>query len=181
MNNQVYARAWHTGLSGGAPDSVRWCRLVNGEVASLGNRRSCTTIIHRIVQWCTGLSGESSATNSPLSGNGKGDVTINHRTVRWCTGLSGEPTIASANGRPRNPRATRGLLQRSASALDCPVCTGKCPVCQPAPRSNGHMRLIWKAIAHWTATVIVRWCTGLSSAPLDRRQELPFKIVSNGS
>jgi hypothetical protein len=40
-------------------------------------------------------------------------TTIIHRTVRWCTGLSGEPTVASANGRPRNPRATRGLQQRS--------------------------------------------------------------------
>ena len=28
-------------------------------------------------------------------------------------GLSGEPTVASANGRLRNPRATRGLQQRS--------------------------------------------------------------------
>jgi hypothetical protein len=31
-----------------------------------------------------------------------------HRTVRWCTGLSGEPTVGHANGRPRNPRVTRG-------------------------------------------------------------------------
>jgi hypothetical protein len=38
---------------------------------------------------------------------------IIHRTVRWCTGLYGEPTVASANGRPRNPRATRGPQQRS--------------------------------------------------------------------
>jgi hypothetical protein len=30
----------------------------------------------------TGLYGESSATNSPLSGNGKGNVAIIHRTVR---------------------------------------------------------------------------------------------------
>jgi hypothetical protein len=26
--------------------------------------------------------------------------------------------------------------------------------------------------------VVVRWCTGLSGAPLDRRQELPSKLVS---
>jgi hypothetical protein len=32
----------------------------------------------------------------------------NHRTVRWCTRLSGEPTVGQANGRPRNPRVTRG-------------------------------------------------------------------------
>jgi hypothetical protein len=29
---------WHTGLSGGAPDSVRCARLVSGEKAALGKR-----------------------------------------------------------------------------------------------------------------------------------------------
>jgi hypothetical protein len=87
--------------------TVRWCtaRLVNGEVVDLGNRRSCTAIIHRTVRRCTRLSGESSVTNSPLSGYGKSDVAIIHRTVRWWTGLSGEPTVASANGRPRTQSA----------------------------------------------------------------------------
>jgi hypothetical protein len=33
---------------------------------------------------------------------------IIHRTVRWCPGLSGEPMVGRANGRPRNPRVTRG-------------------------------------------------------------------------
>jgi hypothetical protein len=40
-------------------------------------------------------------------------TTIIHRTVLWCTGLSGAPTVASANGRLRNPQATRGQQQRS--------------------------------------------------------------------
>jgi hypothetical protein len=62
----------------------------------------------------TGLFGESSAMNSSLSANEKGDVAKIHRTVRWCTGLSGEPTAPAANGRPRDQRATRGQLQRSA-------------------------------------------------------------------
>jgi hypothetical protein len=73
--------ARHTGLSGGAPDSVRCARLVGGEPAALGKTQRRTTIIH----W----------------------------TVRWCTGLSGEPTVANANGRLRNPRATRDSQQRS--------------------------------------------------------------------
>jgi hypothetical protein len=111
--------AWHTGLSDVASDQCP--RLVDGEPAALGNRQSCTAINHRTVRWCTGLSGESSATNSLVSGNEKGDVAIVHRTVRWFTGLSGEPTVASANGRPHKLRATRGLLQRSAGAPDCPV------------------------------------------------------------
>jgi hypothetical protein len=31
-----------------------------------------------------------------------------------------------------------------------------------------------------SGTVHVRWCTGLSGAPTDRRQELPTKWRSNG-
>jgi hypothetical protein len=110
--------AWHTGLSCGAPDSVRCSRLADVELTALGNRRSCTTINHRTVRWCTGLSGESSTTNSSLSGNEKGNVAKIHRTVWWYTGLSGEPTAPAANGRPRDQRATHGQLQRSAG------CTG---------------------------------------------------------
>jgi hypothetical protein len=45
---------------------------------------------------------------SSLSGNVQRRTAKNHRTVRWCTGLSGEPTVDCANGRSRNPRATRG-------------------------------------------------------------------------
>jgi hypothetical protein len=120
-----------TGLSGGAPDSVWWCtgqcpmrQAGSREKAALGTRRRRTAIIHRTARWCTGLSGESSAVNLSLSRNGKGDVAIIHRTVRWCTGLSGEPTVASANNRSRNPRATCGSSNGRQGAPDCLVCTG---------------------------------------------------------
>jgi hypothetical protein len=106
---------------------------------------------------------------------------IIHRTVRWCTGLSGEPTVACTNGRPRNLRVTRGRANDRLDSPDCPVCTRQCPVRQLAPWTNGRMCLIWKAIAHRTATGTVRWCTGLSGAPPDRRQVWPSKLASNGS
>ena len=61
VNNQVSARAWHTGLSGGAPDSVRCPRLADGELAALGNQPGDVAKIHRTERWCTGLSSESSA------------------------------------------------------------------------------------------------------------------------
>jgi hypothetical protein len=106
----------------------------------------------------------------------------NNRGVRLkFTGLSGEPTVPA-------PTVVRAISARHVARSngrmgtpDCPMCTRQCPVRQPAPWSNGRMRLIWKEIAHRTSTVTVRWCTGLSGAPLDRRQELPSKIVSNGS
>jgi hypothetical protein len=85
----------------------------------------------------------------------RGDVAMIHRTVWWCTGLSGEPTVTSANGRPRNPRATRGSSNCRQGAPDCPVCTGQCLVRQRARSWNGHLCPIWKAIAHRT---IYRTC-----------------------
>jgi hypothetical protein len=66
------------------------------------------------------------------------DCPVVHRTVQW------------ANGRLRNLRATRGLLQRLAGAPDCPVCTGQCPVRQSTQRSNGWICQIWKEIVHRT-------------------------------
>jgi hypothetical protein len=97
------------------------------------------------------------------------------------TGLSGEPTAASATvGRViRGRRVVRA--NGRLGAPDCPVCTGKCPVRQPARSCNGRLRQIRKEIHTGHATVTVRWCTGLSGAPPDRRQELPSLLVSNGS
>jgi hypothetical protein len=62
-----------------------------------------------------------------LSGIHRRRTAIIHRTVRWCTELSGEPTVGRANGRPRNPRVTRGRANSLMGAPDCPVCTGQCP------------------------------------------------------
>jgi hypothetical protein len=128
---------------------------------------------------CTGLSGGApdsvwcarlALANWLLSGLRRRRTAINHWTIRWCTGLSGEPTVGRANGRPRNPRATRGKCQRSDGAPDCPVCTGQCSVCQRLQRANGRLRQRRKEIR-----------TGLSGTPGDRRQELPSWNALNGS
>jgi hypothetical protein len=131
------ARAWHTGLFGGAPDSVRCPRLVDGELAALGSRPGDFAKNHRTVRWCTGLSGassaptpKSSAMNMSLSGNEWSAAAKIHRTVRWCTGLFGEPTALTANGRLRDQRATRGGANGRMVAPDFPGCTGQCPVRQ---------------------------------------------------
>jgi hypothetical protein len=76
---------WHTGLSGGAPNSVRCVRLASGELATLGKNRRRTAIIHRTVQWCTGLSGEPTVASATVG-----------RSIRgW--------RVARANGRQGAP------------------------------------------------------------------------------
>jgi hypothetical protein len=134
-------------------------------------------VVHQIVSGTPGWL----LANWPLSGIRRRRTTIIHWTVRWCTGLSGEPTTARATvGRAIRARRMAHANGRLGTP-DCPVCTGQCPVRQPARRSNGRLHQEWKEIRTGHATVAVRWCTGLSGAPPDRRQELPSLLGSNGS
>jgi hypothetical protein len=53
--SQKAARSGCTGLSGGAPDSVRCARLASVNWLLSGLQRRCTAINHRTVRWCTEL------------------------------------------------------------------------------------------------------------------------------
>jgi hypothetical protein len=112
-----------------------------------------------------------------LSGIRRWRTAIIHRTVRWCTGLSGEPTVDCANGRPRNPRVTRGRAN-GLMGHQTVRCAPENVRCANGSKSStvGCARIGKKS-----APDSVRWCTGLSGAPPDRRQELPSWIALNGS
>jgi hypothetical protein len=102
--------AWHTGLSGGAPDSV-WCsRPASGEQATLGKVWRRTTIIHQTIRWCTGLSGEPTAASAMVDHAIRGRR-VAHACQRSAggTGLSGVHRTVS--GAPTSPK-----LQRSSVA-----------------------------------------------------------------
>jgi hypothetical protein len=123
-SSQDSAQSGCTGLSGGAPDSVRCARLA---------------LVKR-----------------PLSGFRRRRTAKNHWTVRWCTGLSGEPSVGWANGRPRNPRVTRGQANGLIGAPDCRVCTGHCPVRQRLQIVNGRLRQNRKEICTGQCPVVHR-------------------------
>jgi hypothetical protein len=103
---------WHTGLSGGARDSVRCARLASGEQVALGRIWRRTAIIHRTVQWCTGLSGEPTAASATVGRATRG------RHVARANGRHGTPDCPVCTGH-------------------CPVCTGQCLVLQPPRICNG--------------------------------------------
>ena len=91
-----------------------------------------------------------------------------HRTVRCapdnvrCANCHESATVVYAKiGRRSRTRHEQWL---SGGAPDYPVR-------QLTPSTNGQMRQKRKEIAHRTATVTVRWCTGLSGAPHDKRQD----------
>jgi hypothetical protein len=108
--------------------------------------------------WCTGLSGARLARRRTRRSREKA-------MAPWLkfTGLSGEP-------RPPAPTVGSAVRGRRVARANGRLVTPNCPVRQRDRRSNGQLRLIRKEIRHRTATVHVRWCTGLSGAPPDRRQ-----------
>jgi hypothetical protein len=95
--------------------------------------------------------------------------------------LSGEAPDCPVSQRRSRPTVGCAIRGRRVASSNGRLGTPDCPVRQPIPRTNGRLRPTWKEIAHRTATVVVWWCTGLSSAPLDRRQKMPSKLISNGS
>jgi hypothetical protein len=122
---------WHTGLSGGAPDSVQCVRLDSGEHAALDRIWRLTAIIHWTVRWCTGLSGEPTAASATVGRaiRGRRVARANgrqgHRTVRcapdsvWCANCHGAATVICAKlGRRSGPDMLQWL---SGGAPDCLV------------------------------------------------------------
>jgi hypothetical protein len=95
-----FSSVWHTGLSGGAPDSVRCARLVSGEMAALRKRISDVRLKF------TGLSGGapncSVSQRSPdqRSAAQSSRNTWTAPTVSWCTGQCPVRQLAQrSNGR----------------------------------------------------------------------------------
>jgi hypothetical protein len=147
---------WSTGLSGGAPDSVRCARLTLANRLLSGLRRRCTAIIQRTVRWCTGLSGGPFTGELVALGNSSATYGYNSPDCPVCTGLSGEPTVGRANGRPRDLRRTRGRANGYKEAPDCPVCTGHVRCANGSQAANGRLRHFWKEIGHRTLSVVHR-------------------------
>ena len=115
---------WGTGLSGGAPDSVRCARLPRAK-------------------W-------------PLSGICRRRTAKIHRTVRCAPDCPVSQRSARANGRPRDPRGTRGRANGRKGAPDCPVCTGHVRCANGSRICNGRLRHLRKEIGHRTVSGVHR-------------------------
>jgi hypothetical protein len=129
---------WHTGLSGGAPDSVRCARLASGKLAALESFWRRTSIIHRTVRWHIGLSGGTpdcpvsqrppeqwSVEQSASDVWPKPTVGWGHRTIRCAPDsvrCANQPEVATL-GCTRNGRKSRTGHEQwlSGGTPDCPV------------------------------------------------------------
>jgi LSD1 subclass zinc finger protein len=115
----------HTGLSDGAPDSVRCARLVSGELVTLGkssavygyNSPDCP-VVHRTVRWANGCQRNDRPPNPRVTRGPLQRSTRGHRTVR-CANCHKVAMVGCArNGRKSRTRHEQWL---SGGAPDCPV------------------------------------------------------------
>jgi hypothetical protein len=116
---------WHTGLSGGASDSVRCARLAGGELAAFEKKQRRTTIIHWTVRWANGRQRQRSAVRSAGDAWPTATVGWAHRTVRCapnsvrCANWHRGPTVRCARKGRRS--CTRQLQWLSGGAPDYSV------------------------------------------------------------
>jgi hypothetical protein len=89
-----------------------------------------------------------------------------------CTGLSGEPTVGRII---RARRVAEPTVRRGHRTVRCAPDSVRCANGSEPPTVG------FAKEGKKSAPDSVRWCTGLSGAPGDRRQELPSRNALNGS
>jgi hypothetical protein len=111
-------------LGPGTPDSVRCPRLARRQLGTLGKREGDVAINHRTVQWCTGLSGESTAPAANGRPRDQRATRGPHQRSVGHTGLSGAPTGLE------DQRSAAPSLEGNRA----PYCYSGCPVVQRTVR-----------------------------------------------
>jgi hypothetical protein len=125
-------------------------------------------LAHRTVRWCTGQCPVRQAGPRELVALGKKDQRRTakiHRIVRWCTGLSGKPTVGRSIFTRHVDCSNGQLVHRTVRcAPDSVWCAN-----QTRGATVGYAKF-GRISRTRQSTGPVRWRTGLSGAPLDRRQ-----------
>jgi hypothetical protein len=99
--------------------------MASGELAALGSFWRRTTLIHRTVRWCTGLSGEPTATSATVGRAIRRATRGLRQRSAGGTGLSGVHRTVS--GAPTSPRLQRSTVPEKETDPHRTVYSG-CPV-----------------------------------------------------
>jgi hypothetical protein len=126
------------------------------------------------VRWCTGQCLVRQAGSGELAALGKLSVTYDYNSPDCpvCIGLSGEPTVGRVI---RARRVAEPTARRGHWTVQCAPDSVRCANDSKSPTVG------FAKEGKKSAPDSVRWCTGLSGAPGDRRQELPSWNALNGS
>jgi hypothetical protein len=130
-SSQDSAESGSTGLSGGAPDSVRCARLARAKWPLSGIRRRCTTKIHRTVRCppdCP-VSQRSAAESAR-------DMWPSQRSEGG-TGLSGVHRTCPVRQRLQGRQRSASPFKEGNRAPDTVRCAPDCPMRQTTEGKNG--------------------------------------------
>jgi hypothetical protein len=137
--------------------------------------------VHRTVRWCTRQCPVCQAGSGELAALGKKLMAYDYNSPDCpvCTGLSGvhrtvsgEPTVGHLI---RARRVAEPTTRRGHWTVRCAPDSVRCANGSQAPTVG------FTKEGKKSAPDSVRWCTALSGAPGDRRQESPSRNALNGS
>ena len=130
-------------------------------------------VVHRTVSDAPGWF----LANWPLSGIRRRRTAKIHQTVRCAPDcpVSQQSTGPMVGRVIRARRVAKPTVRRGHRTVRCAPDSVRCANGSKAPTVG------FAKEGKKSAPDSVRWCTGLSGAPPDRRQELPSKNASNGS
>jgi hypothetical protein len=118
---------WHTGLSGGALDSVRCTRLNSGEQVALGNLQGVVAKIHRTVRWVWAARANGRQRNQRAT-RGLSQRSVDAPDCPVCTGeCPVRQTVRRRNGRLRQKRKEIGHRTSTVHVRWCPGLSGAPP------------------------------------------------------
>jgi hypothetical protein len=126
-SSQESAQSGSTGLSGGAPDSVRCARLTRSELAALGNSPATYDYNSPDCPLCTGLSGEPTVGGQRSPARSAWDTWPSQR-LEGGTGLSGVYRTCPVRQRLSGGQRSTSLEKERNRAPDSVRCAPDCPV-----------------------------------------------------
>jgi hypothetical protein len=136
------------------------------EMSWLEQPRLCSVWEHRTVRWCTGQCPVRQASSSELAALGNSSATYGYNSpdCPMCTGLSGEPTIGRAICAGHVAELT---ARRGHRTVRCAPDMSGVPTALRLPTVD------FTTFGRKSGTGQCPVCTGLSGAPVDRRQDQP--------
>jgi hypothetical protein len=137
------------------------------QLKKLGSKqpRVCSVWVHWTVRWCTGQCPVRQAGVCQLAALGTSTAAYDYKSLDCpVSQQSARPTVGRVI---RSRRVAEPMVRRGHRTVQCAPDTVRCANGSKAPTVG------FAKEGKKSAPDSVRWCTGLSGAPGDRRQELP--------
>jgi hypothetical protein len=148
-------------------------RRNNYREVGLEQPKDCSVSVHRTVRWCTGQCPVRQAGSGELAALGTSTAVYGYKSPDCpVSQQSAGPTVGRVI---RARRVAEPTVRRGHRTVRCAPDSVRCANGSESPTVG------FAKEGKKSAPDCVRWCTRLSGAPVDRRQEMPSWNALNGS